>query len=375
MIQPDRADIRPEIKPAQGKSGILQLLPREIRISTLSSRLFLATLAGSAGAFSLSEVFQALSGNTPTAEAAGCKVKIAVLGFHFMDNPTAPATRGLIDPDDFVFPPVKFGDAVIYSAGQEIARATMVPSRDHEEALFELDQNANAKGSDQSPALRVEIGFSEDRIRQDDGRPVTKGIVVRCGRFGWFYGGRVATDKTIEQIAETGRFTVRKAGTAVDEATKRVFGTAAGIAPKVDDPQQNLKDVRNFLEQAKKESQESKKKEMEKVQAQTAKTPTIVPPTPVASSPTTGPAPEAGRTPGENIQTIVVGWVGERAKNTVDIANAVRQGVSENAGGALPWVVGAAGLLAYRRFVPAGAYVIRGTHIPRHVTVRGRRII
>ena len=71
MSSPDRADIRPNI---QHTSWV----PHGLRMPALSSRLFLATLVGSAGTLSLQEV---------SAEAAGpnCRVGVRIESYTFFD--------------------------------------------------------------------------------------------------------------------------------------------------------------------------------------------------------------------------------------------------------------------------------------------------
>lgn len=86
-MNPDRrAEIGPQI---QHGESILRLLPRELRISPLAARLFLATVTAAAGATAL-EIAQRFSQNTPAvvtvAEAAeSCRIQVAFHVFTGID--------------------------------------------------------------------------------------------------------------------------------------------------------------------------------------------------------------------------------------------------------------------------------------------------
>ncbi|MEK7617052.1 MAG: hypothetical protein AAB414_03275 [Patescibacteria group bacterium] len=346
MNTPDRADIRPDVKPAQAtRSGILQLLPHEVRVSTLSSRLLLATLVGSAGVPSIMEVFQALSGNTPTAEAAdpNCQVGARIESYTFFDM------------------------------------AQVVPEWGRRHILdMGIDPRAGAVAGFTVDA--VPITYKKGDRSKPDYRPLASANIVRDGNVG---RGQLqfSTPCNTEAVTSEGkkapalRFKVVSSldpdNDQFEVVTPDGRRSVVAFGSEIKKPEDFLKIVDSGT--SVQDLDEKKKELIAQAQKQTVQ-PTATSLT-VAATPTSVPAPVPDRPRIPGLLDGVGDFLGERASNIGSVANATRQGMTENAGFILPLAAGAAGLLAYRRFVPAGTYAIRGRNIPRHVTVRGRRII
>lgn len=240
---------------------------------------------------------------TPVVEAADpqCRVRLLSIGVGFIDNPVVPNRTGLVDTEDFAIGEPDFGVAVLNyledpknlkSARREVARTSMVPRGNGlADALFDLTEKSNTKGSNGGDAIEVRLSFTKDPLRQaaNSQLPVEEAVVIRCGNSRPYVSGRYATEEAI-RLAARGRG-IDKVGTLADRRTREVLKGPAGFAPKVDNPGVNVKDLINRLEEALKHGQDVREKERRLAQTATPS------PTSTPRPPTATPTPTSTATP------------------------------------------------------------------------------
>lgn len=256
----------------------VSIIPRELRVPVFTARLFLATLAASAGAIVAVEAAKTFTGNNSIVQAADpeCKIgKFVVFGFGFIDNPEKPNRAGLIDPIDFSIGATEFGQARLAvltdpknpnSKRQEFS-GSMVVLGDHAEVRFaNLSVTPNTKGINGKDAAEVLVSFKEDKVRQTDNPllPPEKAVVVECGQDGVAWGGRYAPVEDIHKVVKNAK-AISTVGAEIDRLMEGTFGKGRkfGLTPQGDDPQQNLKILRNSIAEAIQHADAVRKKERE----------------------------------------------------------------------------------------------------------------
>lgn len=319
----ERADIRPEIKSA-----------------VVGSRLLLATLAGSAGVSTLVEVFQALSGNTPTAEAVeSCRIQLAFHAFNYIDMfPINGLGRpGKIDSteDPKIGPAVNATVEVLDQKNGKVIAAAQLFRRPIPQ---DLRARILTNEFDRNNSNLTEEGYAETPVLNLDCNKPSSQVEV------FIRSSQNPSDQE-PRIVKNGE----------------KFHDLLGRQEKTNEAARRA--VQAFLMQ-----NDPRRKQIEDSLGG-AQAPASQPPAPAPETRGTGQQPG-----GEGQSMSVGGWLGDRASFARNIAGATSQGVGEHAGLVIPLAALAAGL-AYRQRVPAGVYTVRGHHVPRHVTVRGIRII
>lgn len=263
------------------------------KIDQWRPRLSLSTLPRLALAASGAGVLAA-SQEALNAQAAGldCTVrKFIVYGLGAIDHPVKTNQDGIIDTVDLLI-----DDAVAFRGGFKLSvpadlqnpysqrkefDGNMVSKGDYAKGeLANLVTTANTKSVNGKDAVKFFISFPGDPIRQPGNPqfPPELPVVIECGQDGVAWGNRYPTEAAINKKADNATV-VYSVGARIDQLMEEDFGKGRklGLTPSGDNPQQNLKDLKDNLPQVISHAEKVRKGERAAATPQPEATPTPKP--------------------------------------------------------------------------------------------------